>query len=66
VSTTTAQIKQIATIVVPVSDQERALDLYVRKLGLHGAADVPMGSVPLAGGRREGRDDDRDRAVAPR
>jgi hypothetical protein len=47
-----------------VSDQERALDLDVRKLGLHGAADVPMGSVPLAGGQREGRDDDGDRAVA--
>jgi catechol 2,3-dioxygenase-like lactoylglutathione lyase family enzyme len=43
VSTTTAQIKRIATVVVPVSDQERALDFYVSKLGLHKGADVPMG-----------------------
>jgi catechol 2,3-dioxygenase-like lactoylglutathione lyase family enzyme len=43
VSTTTAQIKQIATVVVPVSDQERALDFYVDKLGLHKSADVLMG-----------------------
>jgi catechol 2,3-dioxygenase-like lactoylglutathione lyase family enzyme len=43
VSTTTAHIKQIATIVVPVSDQERALDFYVGKLGLQKGVDVPMG-----------------------
>jgi len=43
VSDTTAQIKQIATVVVPVSDQERALDFYVSKLGLQKGADVPMG-----------------------
>lgn len=43
VSTTTPRIKQIATVVVPVSDQERALDFYVGKLGLEKGADVPMG-----------------------
>jgi catechol 2,3-dioxygenase-like lactoylglutathione lyase family enzyme len=43
VSATTGQIKQIAAVVVPVSDQERALDFYVSKLGLQKGADVPMG-----------------------
>ena len=42
-STTTARINQIATVVVPVSDQERALDFYVGKLGLEKGTDVPMG-----------------------
>lgn len=42
-NTTTAQINRVATVVVPVSDQERALDFYVGKLGLGKGADVPMG-----------------------
>ncbi len=37
------QIKQVATVVVPVSDQERALDFYVGRLGLAKGTDVPMG-----------------------
>jgi catechol 2,3-dioxygenase-like lactoylglutathione lyase family enzyme len=43
VSTTTPQIKQVATVVVPVSDQERALEFYVGKLGLTKGTDVSMG-----------------------
>jgi catechol 2,3-dioxygenase-like lactoylglutathione lyase family enzyme len=43
VSTTTPRITQIGTVVVPVSDQERALDFYVGKLGLEKGTDVPMG-----------------------
>jgi catechol 2,3-dioxygenase-like lactoylglutathione lyase family enzyme len=40
---TNPHVKQVATVVVPVSDQERALDFYVGKLGLSKGADVPMG-----------------------
>jgi catechol 2,3-dioxygenase-like lactoylglutathione lyase family enzyme len=43
VSTSTPRITQIGTVVVPVSDQERALDFYVGKLGLEKGTDVPMG-----------------------
>ena len=42
-STTSTRIHQIATVVVPVSDQERALDFYVGKLGLEKRTDVSMG-----------------------
>lgn len=40
---TTPRITHIGTIVVPVSDQERALEFYVGKLGLEKGTDVPMG-----------------------
>lgn len=42
-STTIAKVQRLATVVVPVSDQERALDFYVGKLGLDKGTDVPMG-----------------------
>ncbi len=42
-STTSPHIKQVATVVVPVSDQDRALDFYVGRLGLAKGTDVPMG-----------------------
>jgi catechol 2,3-dioxygenase-like lactoylglutathione lyase family enzyme len=42
-STTSPHIKQVATVVVPVSDQDRALDFYVGQLGLAKGTDVPMG-----------------------
>ncbi|MBV9309758.1 MAG: VOC family protein [Solirubrobacterales bacterium] len=35
-------MNQIGTVVVPVSDQDRALDFYVDKLGLEKRNDVPM------------------------
>jgi catechol 2,3-dioxygenase-like lactoylglutathione lyase family enzyme len=44
VSTTTTRITQIGTVVVPVSDQDRALEFYVDKLGFEKRADVPFGN----------------------
>jgi catechol 2,3-dioxygenase-like lactoylglutathione lyase family enzyme len=39
----TTQINQIGTVIVPVSDQEKALDFYVSKLGMEKRLDVPFG-----------------------
>jgi catechol 2,3-dioxygenase-like lactoylglutathione lyase family enzyme len=44
VSQTKTRISQIGTVVVPVSDQERALEFYVDKLGFEKRADVPFGN----------------------
>jgi catechol 2,3-dioxygenase-like lactoylglutathione lyase family enzyme len=43
VSTTSTRISKVGVVVVPVSDQERALDFYVGKLGLEKGTDVSMG-----------------------
>jgi catechol 2,3-dioxygenase-like lactoylglutathione lyase family enzyme len=40
---TTAHLKQMATVMVPVSDQDRALDFYVGKLGFEKRVDIPFG-----------------------
>ena len=44
-STTKAatQISAIGTVVVPVSDQDRALEFYVGKIGLELRNDIPFG-----------------------
>lgn len=39
----TTQIRQVATVFVPVSDQERALDFYVGKLGFEKLQDFAYG-----------------------
>jgi catechol 2,3-dioxygenase-like lactoylglutathione lyase family enzyme len=44
VSTTATRIAKIGVVVVPVSDQERAIDFYVDKLGFEKRADVPFGN----------------------
>ena len=41
--TTKTRIDKVGVVVVPVSDQERALDFYVDKLGFEKRADVPFG-----------------------
>jgi catechol 2,3-dioxygenase-like lactoylglutathione lyase family enzyme len=43
VSKTTTRINKVGTVVVPVSDQERAIAFYVDTLGLEKRADVPVG-----------------------
>jgi catechol 2,3-dioxygenase-like lactoylglutathione lyase family enzyme len=43
VTATTSQISKIGVVVVPVSDQERAIDFYVNTLGFEQRVDVPMG-----------------------
>jgi catechol 2,3-dioxygenase-like lactoylglutathione lyase family enzyme len=36
-------ISEVGTVIVPVSDQDRAIDFYTGKLGFEKRADVPMG-----------------------
>jgi catechol 2,3-dioxygenase-like lactoylglutathione lyase family enzyme len=40
---TTTHITQVGTAMVPVSDQDRAIDFYTQKLGFEQRADVPFG-----------------------
>jgi catechol 2,3-dioxygenase-like lactoylglutathione lyase family enzyme len=37
------RITQVATVMVPVTDQDRAIDFYVNKLGFEKRADIPFG-----------------------
>jgi catechol 2,3-dioxygenase-like lactoylglutathione lyase family enzyme len=43
VSTTQTRISKVGTVVVPISDQERAIEFYVETLGFEKRADVPFG-----------------------
>lgn len=36
-------IAQVGTVIVPVSDQDRALEFYIDKLGFEKRADIPYG-----------------------
>jgi len=40
---TSTQITQIGTVMVPVSDQDRAIEFYVEKLGFEKRTDIPFG-----------------------
>ena len=40
----TTRVNRINTVVVPVSDQERAIEFYVEKLGLEKRTDIPFGN----------------------
>jgi catechol 2,3-dioxygenase-like lactoylglutathione lyase family enzyme len=42
---TPTRIAELATVIIPVSDQERALAFYTEKLGFEKRADVPMGAA---------------------
>jgi catechol 2,3-dioxygenase-like lactoylglutathione lyase family enzyme len=42
-TTTTAGLQQVANVMVPISDQDAAIDFYVTKLGLSLRADIPFG-----------------------
>ena len=41
--TNRTRITQVATVAVPVSDQDRAIEFYVDKLGFEKRLDVPFG-----------------------
>jgi catechol 2,3-dioxygenase-like lactoylglutathione lyase family enzyme len=43
VSTTKTRISKVGVVVVPVSDQDRAIEFYVDTLGFEKRADVPFG-----------------------
>lgn len=40
---TTTQLKHLATVMVPVGDQDAAVDFYVEKLGFEKRVDIPYG-----------------------
>jgi catechol 2,3-dioxygenase-like lactoylglutathione lyase family enzyme len=44
VAATSTRVEKIATVVVPVADQDRAIEFYVEKLGLEKRIDVPFGN----------------------
>jgi catechol 2,3-dioxygenase-like lactoylglutathione lyase family enzyme len=44
VPTTKIRIQKLGVVVIPVSDQDRAIDFYVDKLGFEKRADVPFGN----------------------
>src|SRR5271155_2920164 len=41
---TKPHVNKINTVVIPVSDQDRAIDFYVDKLGFEKRADIPFGN----------------------
>jgi catechol 2,3-dioxygenase-like lactoylglutathione lyase family enzyme len=43
VSTTKTRISKLGTVIVPVTDQERAIEFYVETLGFEKRTDVPFG-----------------------
>lgn len=43
-TTTSTRITQLGTVMVPVSDQDRAIAFYTDKLGFELRADVPFGN----------------------
>jgi catechol 2,3-dioxygenase-like lactoylglutathione lyase family enzyme len=44
VTSTRTRVDKIATVIVPVSDQDRAVEFYVEKLGFVKRVDVPFGN----------------------
>ncbi len=40
----TTRVNKIATVIVPVADQDGAVDFYVNKLGFEKRVDVPFGN----------------------
>jgi len=42
--TTTSKVNKIATVIIPVTDQDRQVDFYVDKLGFTKRVDVPFGN----------------------
>ena len=43
-TSTKTRINKINTVVVPVADQDRAIDFYVDKLGFEKRTDIPFGN----------------------
>jgi catechol 2,3-dioxygenase-like lactoylglutathione lyase family enzyme len=44
VTSTRTRVSKLSTVVVPVSDQARAIEFYVEKLGFEKRVDVPFGN----------------------
>jgi catechol 2,3-dioxygenase-like lactoylglutathione lyase family enzyme len=45
VSKTTTRINKVGVVVVPITDQERAIEFYVDTLGFEKRVDVPVGDA---------------------
>ena len=43
-ATTSTRVSRIGTVIVPVSDQDRAIEFYVEKLGFEKRNDTPFGN----------------------
>jgi catechol 2,3-dioxygenase-like lactoylglutathione lyase family enzyme len=43
VPTTKTRVSKVATVIVPVADQDRAIEFYVEKLGFEVRVDIPFG-----------------------
>ena len=43
-TSTKTRVDKIATVVIPVSDQDRVIEFYVEKLGFDKRVDVPFGN----------------------
>jgi catechol 2,3-dioxygenase-like lactoylglutathione lyase family enzyme len=43
-STTKTRVEKIATVIIPVADQDAAIDFYVGTLGLDKRVDIPFGN----------------------
>lgn len=56
-TSTKTRVEKIATVVIPVADQQRMIDFYVEKLGFNVRTDVPFGNgyrwVEVAAGEAE-------------
>ena len=44
-STTATRIAKVGTVIIPVSDVDKAIDFYVGKLGFEKRVDVPFGGA---------------------
>jgi catechol 2,3-dioxygenase-like lactoylglutathione lyase family enzyme len=44
VSSTKTRVDKIATVIIPVADQDGMIDFYVGKLGLEKRVDIPFGN----------------------
>ncbi len=42
---TSTRISQLATVIVPVSDHDKAIEFYTGKLGFEKRTDIPMGQA---------------------
>ncbi len=43
-TSTKTRVNKISTVVIPVADQERAIEFYTEKLGLEKRTDMPFGN----------------------
>jgi catechol 2,3-dioxygenase-like lactoylglutathione lyase family enzyme len=44
VTSTKTRVNKIATVIIPVADQDGQIDFYVEKLGLEKRTDIPFGN----------------------